>query len=165
MESMFKMLWNSCEGIFGTTTQKRPGPLAARGILIMLIMGMRLWLETSCSHEPMCHNLGSKVFQPLRSPWDFKPPSLSPFPLYGLRLCYWVEEPNCFSFVLQDSILSVGLQPPKPQLAAQSACLEECEGLLMVTPSLAVLGARSQATLPHSFSFLSFSQTCSQTNK
>lgn len=34
----------------------------------------------------------------------------------------------------------MGLQPPKPQLAAQSACLEECEGLLMVTPSLTVLG-------------------------
>lgn len=56
-----------------------------------------------------------------------------------------VEEPNCFSFVLRDSILSVGLQTPKPQLAADSACREECEGLLMVTPSLAVLGAKSHA--------------------
>lgn len=66
-------------------------------------------------------------------------PAPSPSPPYGLRLCYWVEEPNCFSFVLQDSILSVGLQPPKPQLAAQSVCLEECEGLLMVPPSFSVL--------------------------
>ncbi len=89
--------------------------------------------------------------------------SLSPSPPYGLRLCYWVEEPNCFSFVLRDSILSVGLQPPKPQLAAQSACLEECEGLLMVTPSLTVLGARSHTALPYSL-FLSHTQTCPQTN-
>lgn len=59
---IFKMLWNSRELLFGTTTQERPGPLAARGILIMLIMGIRLWLEMSCSYEPMCHNLGSKVF-------------------------------------------------------------------------------------------------------
>lgn len=87
---------------------------------------------------------------------------LSPSPPSGLRLCYWVEEPNCFSFVLQDSILSVGLQPPKPQLAAKSACVEECEGLLMVTPLLTVLGARSHTALPYSFS--SLTQTCWQTN-
>lgn len=81
-------------------------------------------------------------------PETSSPLPLSPhllLPPHGPRLCYWVEEPNCFSFVLRDSILSVGLQPPKPQLAAQSACLEECEGLLMVTPSLTVLGARSHA--------------------
>lgn len=34
----------------------------------------------------------------------------------------------------------------------------------MVTPSLTVLGARSQSSLPHSL-FLSPTQTCSQTNK
>lgn len=62
----------------------------------------------------------------------------------------------------------MGLQPPKPQLAAQSAFLEECEGLLMVTPSLTVLGARSHTALPHFFYLFFFSlthtQTCSQTN-
>lgn len=85
-------------------------------------------------------------------PKTSSPLPLSPSPPYGLRLCYWVEEPNCFSFVLRDSILSVGLQPPKPQLAAQSACLEECEGLLMVTPSLTVQGARSHTALTLFFS-------------
>lgn len=50
----------------------------------------------------------------------------------------------------------MGLQPPKPQLAAQSAFLEECEGLLMVTPSLTVLGARSHTALPHFFLFFVF---------
>lgn len=84
-------------------------------------------------------------------PETSSPLPLSPSPPYGLRLCYWVEEPNCFSFVLRDSILSVGLQPPKPQLAAQSACLEECEGLLMVTPSLTVReGEITHCSLPRS---------------
>lgn len=57
----------------------------------------------------------------------------------------------------------MGLQPPKPQLAAQSACLEECEGLLMVTPSLTVLGARSHTAFPP-LSFL-FTHTNMLTNK
>lgn len=99
-------------------------------------------------------------------PYNCPPPPPPPL-LRGLGLYYWVEKPNCFSFVLRDSILSVGLQPPKPQLAAQSACLEECEGLLMVTPSLTVLRARSHAALTHHLFlfFFSISNTNMQTNK
>lgn len=48
----------------------------------------------------------------------------------------------------------MGLQPPKPQLAAQSAFLEECEGLLMVTPSARLREGAGDHTGPSLFIFL-----------
>lgn len=62
----------------------------------------------------------------------------------------------------------MGLQPPKPQLAAQSAFLEECEGLLMVTPSASLREGAGDHTGPYPFFLLlSFSlslHTCIATH-